>query len=74
MLNIRKATIADLPGIKEIYNEAVLTTNATFDNQPKTMAEQESWYKNHDERHPIVVAEQDKDIVGWASLSSWSSR
>jgi L-amino acid N-acyltransferase YncA len=74
MLETRKATITDLPTITEIYNEAVLTTNATFDTQPKKPAEQEAWFKAYDERHPIMVAEQDKAVVAWASLSEWSSR
>jgi phosphinothricin acetyltransferase len=74
MLTIRKATVADLPAITEIYNEAILTTNATFDTQTKTMAEQETWFTGHDGKHPIIVAEQDRKVVAWASLSEWSSR
>ena len=74
MLTIRKATIADLSAITEIYNEAILTTNATFDTQPKTIVEQETWFTGHDEKHPIMVAEQDRKVVAWASLSEWSSR
>lgn len=74
MLVIRKATAADLPAITEIYNEAVLTTDATFDSQPKTQAEQSVWYNSHDEKHPILVAEDAEVVVGWASLSEWSSR
>jgi phosphinothricin acetyltransferase len=74
MLTIRPATINDLPAITEIYNEAILTTDATFDNEPKTLAEQKVWFTAHDARHPILVAERDKVVVGWASLSEWSSR
>ena len=36
MLTIRRATLTDLKAITEIYNEAILTTSATFDTQPKT--------------------------------------
>ncbi len=74
MLLIRKATTADVPAITEIYNEAILTTNATFDSQPKTSAEQESWFKRHDLKHPILVAENESGVVAWASLSEWSTR
>ena len=74
MLKTRKATITDIPAITEIYNEAILTTNATFDNEPKTPEEQEVWFKEHDEKHPILVAEQDRVVIAWASLSEWSSR
>ena len=74
MVKIREATITDLPAITEIYNEAVLTTDATFDNEPKTIEQQQVWFSGHDGRHPILVAETGGRAVGWASLSEWSSR
>jgi L-amino acid N-acyltransferase YncA len=74
VFQIRKATVADLPAITEIYNEAVLTTNATFDNEPRSLAQQTSWFENHDEEHPVLVAERDSAVVAWASLSGWSTR
>jgi len=74
MLTIRKAAMKDLGAITEIYNEAVLKTVATFDTEPKTVEEQKPWFESHDSRHPILVAEQDDAIVGWASLSKWSDR
>ena len=74
MLTIRKAAMKDLAAITEIYNEAILKTVATFDTEPKTVEEQKPWFESHDSRHPILVAEQDGTIVGWASLSKWSDR
>lgn len=73
-LTIRRASIKDLETIKDIYNEAILTTDATFDTEPKTVAEQRSWFKEHGKRNPIVVAVMDGMICGWASLSKWSNR
>jgi L-amino acid N-acyltransferase YncA len=70
----RKAAISDVDAIKEIYNEAILTTTATFDTEPKSADERLQWFKSHDERHPIFVAESDGMAVGWASLTSWSDR
>lgn len=32
---IRKATVLDLPAVKEIYNYAVLNTTATYDINPR---------------------------------------
>jgi L-amino acid N-acyltransferase YncA len=72
MLTIRKATLADLGAITEIYNEAILKTVATFDTEPKTEAEQKRWFDHHGPRYPILVAEEANLIVGWASLSLWS--
>jgi L-amino acid N-acyltransferase YncA len=73
-VEIRKAQLNDLDAITEIYNDAILTTTATFDTEPKSSAEQLKWFQSHDERHPILVAVLDKTVVGWASLSKWSDR
>jgi L-amino acid N-acyltransferase YncA len=74
MPTIRRATLEDLNAITEIYNEAILHTIATFDIEPKTIEEQMPWFVNHDSKHPILVAEQDGLVAGWASLSKWSDR
>ena len=74
MLTLRKATIEDLGGITEIYNEAIRNTTATFDTQPKTLEEQKTWFQNHQPNYPVLIAEQDRLVVGWASLSKWSDR
>ncbi|MGA2062246.1 MAG: N-acetyltransferase family protein [Thermoguttaceae bacterium] len=71
---IRPAELSDLDAITEIYNEAILTTTATFDTQPKTRTEQQSWFQEHDARHPVLVAELDGKVAGWTSLSKWSGR
>ncbi len=74
MLTIRRAALPDLDAITEIYNAAILKTVATFDTEPKTDAEQKSWFGGHGPKYPILVAEQDGLIVGWASLSQWADR
>ena len=74
MLAVRPAEIDDLDAITEIYNEAILTTDATFDIEPKTQVEQEAWFADHGPKNPVLVAELDGVVVGWASLSEWSDR
>ena len=74
MFATRRATVADLKAITDIYNEAVVTTDATFDLETKTEEEQGIWLAGHDRMHPVFVAELDGTVVGWASLSEWSSR
>jgi phosphinothricin acetyltransferase len=71
---IREAQIQDLEGITEIYNEAILNTAATFDTETKTADEQREWFEKHGPGHPVLVAESDGAVVGWASLSEWSDR
>jgi phosphinothricin acetyltransferase len=74
LVKIRAATLKDLKGITEIYNHAILNTVATFDTEIKTVQEQKKWFKEHGSKNPIVVAESDKEIVGFASLSKYSTR
>lgn len=73
-MNIRRAISTDLGQITEIYNDAIEKTIATFDTEPKTVEQQESWFASHDARHPILIAEEDGLITAWASLSQWSDR
>ncbi|MBI5116511.1 N-acetyltransferase [Candidatus Poribacteria bacterium] len=73
-MTVRRATGRDLASITDIYNEAIVKTVATFDTEPKTVVEQEAWFANHGSKYPIVVAESEGGIVGWASLSRWSDR
>ena len=74
MLKMKKPTLDDLDAITEIYNDAILTTVATFDTEPKNLEEQKTWFTNHGSKYPILVAKQNGLIVGWASLSKWSDR
>lgn len=71
---IRPASIEDLPAITDIYNDAILKTTASFDLEPKTLDQQRIWFNAHGPKHPILVAEDNDVIVGWASLSKFSDR
>jgi L-amino acid N-acyltransferase len=71
---IRRADLADVPEITAIYNEAILTTVATFDTEPKTIEERTQWLQSRGERHPVLVAVADGKVVGWSSLTRWSER
>jgi L-amino acid N-acyltransferase YncA len=73
-VRIRRAELADAEAIAEIYNEAILTTAATFDTELKTVEERTQWLQSHDTRHPVLVAVLDDKVTGWASLTHWSDR
>lgn len=73
-MEIRRAEFSDLEAITAIYNEAVLNTAATFDTVEKTMEQQAAWFRLHDARHPILVAVEGSEVIGWASLKRWSDR
>ena len=74
MLEIRRATGADLPAITEIYNDAIQKTVATFDTETKTVEDRRAWLEHHGTKYPVLVAVEDGVIKGWASLSPWSDR
>lgn len=71
---IRKAVINDLPAITDIYNDEVINSVATFDTKPKTIKEQQEWFIQHQHNNPVLVAEENGQVVGWVSLSQWSDR
>lgn len=74
MLSIRPATANDILRITHIYNDAILNTTATFNTETKTVEERMQWFLNHDEKHPVIVAEINSQVIGFASLSKWSDR
>lgn len=74
MINIRTATLNDINAITDIYNEAIINTNATFDTEIKSVENRIEWFKSHGEQQPIIVATEKDSIIGWASLSHWSDK
>ena len=74
MIKIRNATINDLKSITEIYNEAIIKTIATFDTKTKSLDEQKIWFNNHESKYPILVAECNRLVLGFASLSKYSTK
>ena len=72
-MNIRRAEVKDVPAITAIYNDAILHLTVTFISEPKTLAEQYAWLEAHGDNLPVLVAEEDGVLLGWASLSKWST-
>ena len=64
-----------MPGILAIYNDAVLTTTATADYEPQSLAQRLEWFDVRAKGgYPVFVAEESGSIVGWSSLSPYHSR
>jgi L-amino acid N-acyltransferase len=65
---IRDARDADLAAMLAIYNDAVLTTTAVYDYQPRSSERQAAWFKaKQDQSLPVLVAEDGGAVVGFAS-------
>jgi L-amino acid N-acyltransferase len=74
MIQIRKAHLDDIYAIRDIYNEAVLNTTATFDVDEKSLENRIDWFLNRDENFPVMVAEKQGEIVGYIALNKWSDK
>jgi L-amino acid N-acyltransferase len=76
MIRVRPAQREDCSGILEIYNDAVLTTTATYDYEPRTLAHRQAWFDDHRTiGFPIFVAlDQTGRIVGWSALNRYHDR
>jgi L-amino acid N-acyltransferase YncA len=73
-LAIRPATESDLAAINDIYNHYVLTCTCTYQEVPESITGRRLWFNHHDERHPVIVAEEGGKVVGWGSLSKFHER
>lgn len=65
---VREAAAADLPAIRAIFNHWIEHSTASFRTVPDTEAQARAWFENRDPGHPVLVAEQDGAVAGWASL------
>ena len=75
-MQIRPATRADLPGILEIYNDAVLNTTATYDYEPRTLEHRAQWFEERQrDRYPVFVAVDNAGrVTGWSALNPYHAR
>ncbi len=70
---IRAARAADAQAIAEIYNEGIATRLATFETEPRGATEVEAWLVAG-ERLPVLVADEDEQVLGWARILAYSAR
>ena len=78
---IRRVRSDDADAIRAIYNDAVATTTATMDFEPRSSEKQAAWMAAHSTDHyPVFVAEEEVDgeegetVVGYASLSPYDPK
>jgi L-amino acid N-acyltransferase YncA len=70
---IRKAVVVDAARIADIYNAGIAERIATFETSPRT-AQDLAERITANPRHPVLVAERDGRVVGWAGISAYRSR
>lgn len=75
MIEVRPAKRQDCVGILEIYNDAVLTTTATYDYRPRTLAHRQAWFDDHQQTGlPIFVATNEGRVIGWSAVNRYHDR
>ncbi len=71
-MKIRIAKYQDLEAIVNIYNQAIASGLKTADITPFTVEERKDWFQRHNpEKYPILVAEKDGMIIGYATISAY---
>ena len=71
---LRAAALADAESIRAIYNLEVETSTATVDLVPRTLDDQRAWLAARSGAFAAVVADDDGEVVGFASLSPYKER
>jgi L-amino acid N-acyltransferase YncA len=71
---IREAVAADLPAINAIYNHYVVNSTCTYQIEPETGASRAAWFAGRGPAHPVIVAEEAGEVLGWGSLSPFHRR
>lgn len=71
---VRGAGESDLKAILEIYNQGIEDRIDTLETEKKDLSYMTEWFKQHQTRYSAVVAEEGKNIIGWASLNPYNNR
>lgn len=70
-MTARPATLADGAAIARIYNQGIAERNATFETRQRSEEEVRTWF---DGRHPIIVVEQEGEVIAFAATFVYSPR
>jgi L-amino acid N-acyltransferase YncA len=70
----RPAGREDAPAIARIYNQGIEERIATFETEPRSVADMEQVLIEKEGRYPTVVVERGGIVVAWASAGTYRSR
>ena len=72
-MTIRPAQPADAAAVAAIYNQGIADRAATFETDPRS-AEEMARRIGDGGRHPVLVAEREGAVVGWAAIGPYRPR
>jgi L-amino acid N-acyltransferase YncA len=73
-VTLRRARAADNAQIAAIWNDAVVSPNLTTDTEPRTPEAQRAWLARHGDDHPVIVALEGDEVLGYGSLSPYRDK
>jgi L-amino acid N-acyltransferase YncA len=73
-VRVRAAGAHDVEAICAIHNQGISDRVATLDTTLRSPEDTRAWLAARDPRHPVVVADVDGTVVGWASLNGFNPR
>jgi L-amino acid N-acyltransferase YncA len=73
-IRVRLADTADAAAVAEIYNQGIAERGATFETEPRTLADLVGRIQEDPQRFPVLVAENEGRVVGWASIGHYRDR
>ncbi|MDA0269464.1 MAG: GNAT family N-acetyltransferase [Chloroflexi bacterium] len=73
-VTVRRAEERDLEAINAIYNREIREGIATWDLDEWTLEARQAWFREHDDRSPVFVAEVDGRVAGFAYLSRYRGK
>jgi L-amino acid N-acyltransferase YncA len=71
-MRIRAAAPRDAEAVAAIYNEGIEERAATFETRPRSAEEMAARFESPG--HPFLVAERDRQVVGFAAMTAYSER
>jgi phosphinothricin acetyltransferase len=73
-VRVRLARAADAARAAEIYNQGIEERSATFETAPRSPEDMRRRIVEDPRRFPLLVAERDGAVAGWASLGPYRPR
>ncbi len=70
-MHVRSATPNDAASIASIYNQGIEDRIATFETRFRSTEDVQTWF---DDLYPILVVENDREVIAFASTSAYSTR
>jgi L-amino acid N-acyltransferase YncA len=71
---VRTAKRDDAPAIARIYNQGIEDRTATFETEPRTVAQIEAQMRERGAAFPAIVVEREGGVIAWAGAAPYSNR